>query len=148
MMIGDKKMQRINLREYYPFCEESTIEVSDEVLAVLQGEKRRERSYIERVRRNKAYYSLDLDDGAIENDALFLSPSPETVVERRQITEEVYAALDSLPDKQRRRVYAQYILGFSQTEIASAEGVDLSAVSRSIGRGLEGMKKFLAAFFG
>lgn len=57
--------------------------------------------------------------------------------------EQLYAALDALPDKQGRRLYAHYILGVPQTEIAQAEGVGLTAVNNSIERGLRNMEKML-----
>ena len=39
------------------------IEVSDEAAAELRASKLAEAAYAERVRYNKAYYSLDCDDG-------------------------------------------------------------------------------------
>ncbi|MCL2589181.1 MAG: sigma-70 family RNA polymerase sigma factor [Oscillospiraceae bacterium] len=134
-------MQEINLREYYPFSEDNTIEVSEEILEVLQEDKRRERNHTERVRWNKAYYSLHLDDGVIEYEALFFSPSSEEIILRRQSEEVLYATLGSLPEKQRRRVYAHYILGIPQVEIARIEGVAEAVVCIAIQRGLRNMKK-------
>ena len=57
--------------------------------------------------------------------------------------EQLYTALNQLPEKQRRRIDAFYFLGMSQAEIASAEGVDKSSVSESIERGLRSMASFL-----
>jgi len=136
-------MQEINLRDFYPFGEDSKIEVSDEVMAVLEESERQERNYKERVRRNKAYYSLHEDDGAIENDALFLAPSAEIATLGKWTEEEIRKALDSLPDKQRRRVYAHFILGIQQIEIAKSEGIEKAVVSITIKRGLRNMKIFL-----
>ena len=136
-------MTTINLREYYPFCNNDLfIEVSDEVAATLAEDKRRERNYLRRVAYHKAFYSLDAGDG-IENEALFRSLSPCEVYERKLTMEQLYAALDALPDKQGRRVYAHYILGVSQTEIARAEGVDVRNIRKSISRGLRSMEIFL-----
>jgi len=136
-------MPKINLQDIYPSAENSTIDVSDAVLAVFQESKRKEHSYNERVRRNKAYFSLDSHDGGIETDALFFAPSPEELFERREMTEALYTALDSLSNKQRRRIYAHYILGFSQMEIAKTEGVSKVAVSLSVTDGLRRIKLFL-----
>ena len=136
-------MIRINLRDYYPFCNNDLfIEVSDEVAATLAEDKRRERNYQRRVAYHKAFYSLDAGDG-IENEALFRSLSPCEVYERKLTMEQLYAALDALPDKQGRRIYAHYILGVSKTAIAAAEGVSVEAVSVAIERGLKGMEVFL-----
>ncbi len=57
-------MTTINLREFfYWYKVDEYIEVSDEVAEELQADKRFEAAYAERVRYNKAFYSLDCDDG-------------------------------------------------------------------------------------
>ena len=122
-------MKTINLRDYYPFYHNDLfIEVSDEVAAALQEAERQERNYL-------------VDGG--EPDALrpgdLRLRHPEDVMTMEQL----YAALDALPDKQGRRLYAHYILGVPQTEIARAEGVGLTAVNNSIERGLRNMEKML-----
>jgi len=136
-------MTTINLRDYYPFCNNDLfIEVSDEVAATLAEDKRREQSYQRHLRYHNAQYSLDAGDG-IEKHALFFALSPCEVYERKLTMEQLYAALDALPDKQGRRVYAHYILGISQVEIAKAEGVSKGRVSESISNGLRNMENFL-----
>ena len=135
-------MAKINLRDFYPFYKNCTIEVPDNVAAVLQEAERLERNYIRRMFWNKAHYSLDAGDG-IEHEALFISLSPCEMYERKLTIEQLYTAIDSLPYKQGRRVYAHYILGVSRIEIAQAENVSESAVNASIERGLENMKKIL-----
>jgi len=140
-------MPKINLQDIYPSAEKSTIDVSDEVLAVFQESKRKERNYNERERRNKAYYSLHLDDGDIENYALFLAPSAEAAAEQKWEMEELYAALDSLPNKQRRRIYAHYILGITKCAIAQTEEVSEASIRESIERGLIRVRKILQKSF-
>lgn len=136
-------MTTINLRDYYPFCNSDLfIEVSDEVAATLAEDKRREQNYLRRVAYHKAFYSLGAGDG-IENEALFRSLSPCEVYERKLTMEQLYAALDALPDKQGRRIYAHYILGLSKTAIARAEGVSVEAVSVAVERVLKNMEGFL-----
>ena len=108
----------------------------------LAEDKRREQSYLLRVAYHKAFYSLDAGDG-IENEALFRSLSPCEVYGRKLTMEQLYAALDALPDKQGRRIYAHYILGLSKTAIARAEGVSVEAVSVAVERGLKNMEGFL-----
>ena len=52
-------MITINLRDYYSwYMTDEHIEVSDEVAAELRASKLAEAAYAERVRYNKAYYSL------------------------------------------------------------------------------------------
>lgn len=136
-------MQSINLRDYYSFYGvDIFVDVSDEVAAALLKAERLERNYIRRVFWNKAHYSLDAGDG-IENDTLFVSLSPCEVYERKIASQQLYAAIAALPDKQGRRIYAHYILGMSKTEIARAEGVRESAVRDTIERGLKNMEKYL-----
>lgn len=136
-------MKTINLRNYYPFYNADIfIDIPDEVADVLLEAERQEEAYKRRMYRYKAQYSLDRDDG-IEHEICFLSLSPCEIYERKMTSEQLHAAITSLPDKQGKRIYAHYILGMSKTEIARAEGVRESAVRDSIERGLKSMEKYL-----
>lgn len=136
-------MTSINLRDYYPFyTHDCFIDVPDEVVELFKEFDRKEAAYRLRTYRHKAYYSLDRNDG-IEHEALFVSLSPHELYERKISMQELHAAISSLPDKQAKRVYAHFILGMSQTEIAKAEGVSKMAVSYSIERALKSLEKFL-----
>ena len=136
-------MTTINLKDYYPwYLTNEYIEVTDEVAEALMASKRAEAAHAERVRYNKAYYSLDCDDG-IEYSACLHEPTPDEVLERKERFCRLWNALNSLPPAQGRRVDACVILGKSFSEVALAEGVDESAVRRAVERGLENMKKFL-----
>lgn len=69
-------MTTINLKDFYPwYTHDEYISVSDEVAAELLESRRHEAAHAERVRYNKAYYSLDCDDG-IECSACLHEPSP------------------------------------------------------------------------
>ena len=125
-------MPEINLRDFYPFCEDCIVEVSDEVAEFLREAERQERSYIRYLQRYRAYYSLDVHDVFI---------SPVEIFERKHEIEELYAAIASLPDKQGRRLYAYYIFGLTKCEIAQAESVRESSVRESIDRGLDNLRK-------
>lgn len=136
-------MTTINLRDFYPwYISDEFIEVSDEVAAELRADKLSEAAHTERVRRNKAYYSLDCDDG-IEYSACVHEPSPQELVERMERFEYLCRALNSLPETQGRRIDACIILGKSMTEVAEGEGVSVEAVSASVDRGLKAMKNYL-----
>lgn len=136
-------MVRINLRDFYPDSQEDTyIEVSDEIAQMMLAFARAEASYERKVRRYKAYYSLDHKTG-IERSILFTSHSPEELYERKLTTEELHAAIAQLPDKQAKRIYAHYLLGMSKEKIARAEGVSWRAVHQSIQQGLIRMEKIL-----
>ena len=136
-------MTIINLRDFYPYyTQDCLIEVTEDVAGLLKQSKTQEDTYQRRVRRYKAYYSLDWENG-IENSILFTAQTPEELYERKLTMEQLYTALNQLPEKQRRRIDAFFFMGMSQTEIAKAEGVDNSSVSESIERGLRNMAKFL-----
>lgn len=139
-------MKRINLRDYYPFYKSDFfIEVADEIALSLKRFELDESAYRLRTYRHKAYYSLDRNDG-IENEIIFISLSPQEIYERRITNNELYAAINSLPEKQAKRIYAYFFLGMSKADIAKAEGVRESAVRESIERGLKNIEKFFKNF--
>ena len=118
------------------------MEVSDDVAETLRASVRYEAAYTERARYNKAYYSLDADDG-IEYSACLHELTPDEVLELKEQFCRLWNALNSLPETQGRRVDAHFILGMTYREIAQAEGVDKSAVRRSVLSGIAQMKKYL-----
>ena len=78
-------MTTINLKDYYPwYLTNEYIEVTDEVAEALMASKRAEAAHAERVRYNRAYYSLDCDDG-IEYSACVHEPSPQELLDRNSI---------------------------------------------------------------
>lgn len=134
-------MTIINLRDYYPwYIEDQLIEVTDEVAKALRSDKLYEVAHRRRVKRNKAQYSLDCDDG-IEYSACLSEPTPQELLERMERFEALCRALNSLPQAQGRRIEACIILGKSVKEVAEAEGVCEDTVRQSIKRGLEWMRK-------
>lgn len=136
-------MAIINLRDYYPFyTSDCYMEVSEEIADMFKEFDRREAAYRLRTYRHKAYYSLDRDDG-LEHEAVFVSLSPHELYERKVTMQELHTAISSLPDKQAKRIYAHFILGMSQTEIARAENVSKSRISESIRDGLCRLEKIL-----
>ena len=139
-------MTTINLRDYYPwYTQDEYIEVSDEVAAELRADKLYEGAHQRKVVRNKAKYSLDLDDG-IEYSACLSEPTPQQLLERKETFIALCHALNSLPEAQGRRVEACVILGKSYREVAKDEGVDKSTVRESVQAGLENMKKYLKKY--
>ena len=135
-------MQKINLRELYPdiYKTDTFLEVTDEVQAVFLSDKRAEARYLRRMYNYKAHYSLDCDNG-IEKAIVHHLPTPEEILENQQFRDQLYAAVMALPDKQAKRIYARFYLGMTPTEIAKAEGVDVSRVRDSIRRGLKHLAK-------
>lgn len=136
-------MIRINLRDYYPFYKSDFfVEVTDEIAELFKQFRRNEHADYERRRVHRAYYSLDAGDG-IERDVILLVLSPQEIYERKLTNQELYAAINSLPEKQAKRIYAHFFLDMSKAQIARIEGVDPSSVKESIERGLKRMEKFL-----
>ena len=136
-------MTTINLRDYYPFFKSDFfVEVTDEVAKRLKQFNRKDHADYERRRVYKAYYSLDADDG-IEKDVVLLVLSPEEIYERKVSNQELFAAINSLPEKQAKRVYAYFFLDMSKAQIARIEGVNKSQISRSINQALKNIEKFL-----
>ena len=136
-------MTTINLKDfYYWYLTDVLVEVPDEVAEELIASKRREAAHAERVRYNKAYYSLDCDDG-IEYSACLHEPTPQELLDRMELFVHLWNALNSLPEVQGVRVDAHLILGKSYRQIAQEQGVDKSVVRRSVKRGMAAMKKYL-----
>lgn len=136
-------MKIINLREYYPFYNADTfLEVPDEVALILEEEKRLQINYEQYIRDNKAFYSLDTGDG-IEASALYKPEQPDEAMLRRERDNLLYAALASLPKKQRQRIYAHVVMGVQQADIAKEDGVCKSTVSESISSGLKKLRGLL-----
>ena len=135
-------MTIINLRDfYYWYTQDEYMEVSDDVAEALRASVRYEAAYQRRLSRHKAQYSLDCDDG-IEYSACLRELTPDEVLELKERFCRLWNALNSLPETQGRRVDAHFILGMTYREIAQAEGVDKSAVRRSVLSGITQMKKY------
>ena len=140
-------MTTINLKDFYPwYAHDEYIEVSEEVAAELMAGRRREAAHAERVRYNRAYYSLNCGDG-LEYTACLHEPTPQELLDRAELFVRLWNALNSLPEIQGRRVDAHLILGKSFRRIAREEGVSKSAVRDSVYCGLESMKKYLRKNF-
>jgi len=136
-------MVTINLKKHYPwYTHDEFIEVPEEVYEAIRAGERQESAYKQRTYYHRAQYSLDVGDG-IEHSALHSEPSPEELYEYKVTMRQLCAALNSLPEKQGRRVDAHYILGMKKVEIARAEGISDSRVCESIKTGLRNMKKFM-----
>jgi len=136
-------MATINLRDFYPFYNQDCfVEVSDEVAEALKEAERMERAYIRRRYYNKAQYSLNAEDG-IEKAVICVQVTPEGALLCMEGHCRLCCALNSLPDKQGRRIEAHYILGISRKAIDRAEGVSDSSINEAIKKGLVAMRKFL-----
>ena len=141
-------MQKINLRDLYPdfYTSDYFIDVPEQLAVELHQFDLDEASYKLRTYRYRAYYSLDCNDG-IENEILFVAATPDELYEKKLTNQQLYAAINSLPEKQAKRIYAYYFMDMDEPTIALAEGVSQQAVHSSIQRGLCRIEKYLKKFF-
>lgn len=136
-------MITIDLHDYYPHEPKGTFaEVSEEVAAALKDFDRQDVARQVKEYRYRAYYSLDQGDG-IEHAALRQPETPEEILEREYDSEQLHAAIASLPDKQAQRIYQHFMLGKSISDIAEREGVNVRSVRRGIDRALASMEEYL-----
>jgi RNA polymerase sigma-70 factor (ECF subfamily) len=146
---GNEKMATINLRDFYPwYTHDEFVDVPDVIAGELFADKRYEKIHKQRIRRNKAIYSLDAEDGIEASATVHPTNSPDAVMEKKEQRCRICCALNSLPEIQGRRVDAHYLVGKSRREIAAAEGVSESAVNAAIEKGLTAMKKYLINYRG
>lgn len=138
---------QINLREFYPgfYKGDYFVDVPDEVAERLIQLRRNERSQRRRIYRNKANYSLDRYETA-EYEALLPVPSAEEIFERQMDMELLLTAMQTLSDKQRRRLYEYFFMDMNYSQIARKEGTDPSTVRKAILSALRALSKKLGEF--
>lgn len=140
---GKQIMKRINLKDFYPFYQEDYfIDVSDALAELFRRDKAKEDTLRRKQRFHHAYFSLDRNDG-IEKKIVYVSRSPEEIYERKITREQLHAAMESLTNRQARRIYAHFFLGISKADIARNEGVRTQLISESIDRGLKRIEYYL-----
>lgn len=137
-------MQKINLRELYPdvYRTDTYLEVTDEVQAVFLADKRAEALYLRQMYNYKAHYSLDCDNG-IEKAVLQTPPTPEEILENKQLRNQLYTAVMELPEKERAAVYLHYYEGYTFQEIGEILHISPSAVSMRLHRGRKKLQAYL-----
>lgn len=96
--------------------------------------------------RDKSNGVTESFDGCLNRDKLEMkcvNPhySPVKILERKEARRILYEALSSLSETQRNRIYLYFWEQKSYSKIARLEGVDESAVRRSIARGLLQLRK-------
>ena len=109
--------------------------ISIEVAAFLEEDKWLQINYAQYICDNRAFYSLDADDG-IEAGAL----------ERMELERLLKEALAQLTPSQRRRVLEYIVGGLSQLQIAARENTTQPAVHHSVRKGLSHLKRILKNF--
>jgi RNA polymerase sigma-70 factor (ECF subfamily) len=136
-------MATINLKDFYAwYTHDEFVEVSDEIAEELFADKRYNKTHERTQRRNKVL-SLDAADGTEAAASACNTDNPEAIFAMMESHCRLCCALNSLPEAQGKRIEAHYLLGKSRKEIAEAENLCESAVTKSINRGLRAMKKFM-----
>jgi len=140
-------MKTINLRDFYAsvYSADFLCNVPDEVAELLLLYRRLEKAQRRLMYKHKAHYSLNRNDG-IENDAVRLAASAHEIFEHKMMRQELYAAIQDLPDKQFKRLYAHFFLDMSCSHIARRERVHVTTVHKSISRALVRLRKNLDHF--
>jgi RNA polymerase sigma-70 factor (ECF subfamily) len=72
---------------------------------------------------------------------------PDEIYERKLTTEQLHAAIATLPDKRAKRIYAHYFLRMSKTAIAKAEGVSKATIGQSLKGTLKSIEHFLKKYY-
>lgn len=135
----------LNLKMLYPteYARDYYVTVSDEVAEVLTQSVRDEEAYRRRTYRHRAQYSLESRGGDYDVLIVEQALTPVDILEQKYEYEILYHALDRLPSVQSTRIYAKYIWGLTNVQIARAEGVTEGAVRSSIQLGLKNLNKIL-----
>lgn len=130
-------MAYIKLRDYYmAYDDDVTVEVTEDIAEQFQQWDRDEKAFQKKQTRIGTIRSLNRGDST-ESEVIISADTPDKHYERKISLEIIYRALTYLPKKQLRRIFAYYLMEMSMTDIARAEGITRSVVSKSIHRGIE-----------
>lgn len=100
------------------------------------------------LRRRRDELSLTLDDGDggdTELDVVSSAPTPQETLEKKERSEALQRALDSLPEDYRRAIMLREAGGMSYDEIASALNIDIGTVKSRIFRARKKLCEILSA---
>lgn len=110
-------------------------EISKEIFDLLNQFELEDLSYLNEVDRHYVY--SDQPELELHMNSLSFSPLQEEMFEY----DDLYAAINKLPEKQRKRMKLYYFEGLSMEEIARLEKTSFQAVSKSIISALTTLKK-------
>lgn len=115
-------MATINLQDFYPwYKQDEFVDVPDVIAAELFADRRYHKAHEQRMRSNKAFYPLDVDDGIEASAIVHFVTSSKAVLEMKEWFCRLCCALNSLPETQGRRVEVHFLLGKSIKEIAEVD---------------------------
>ena len=119
-------MIKINLKRYYPhYTSDVYIEVPDDIAIVLHAFENEEAAFRMRRSRNRAFYSLDREDG-LEREMQYSTPSSEDGFFREHLACSLFSVLKEISSHtcystttNRRDIFVGTILRFLITSIRS-----------------------------
>lgn len=112
-------------------------EISKEIFELLNQFELEDLSYLNEVDRHYAY--SDQTELESHTNSLNLSALPEDMFEY----DDLYAAINKLPEKQRKRLTLYYFHNLTLEEIANLEGVSFQTISKSIELAVKKLSKIL-----
>jgi len=144
MMNGGKIMDKSLVTIEYKTAGGSkiSVEVSTSVKEVLEETDRKIRSQRRQDRRRIDF--TPLTDEFLEISLLAATEDTADLVMKRESYRRLYAAINELPEMQRRRLLLHFTDDMTYRKIADIEGVNQSAIGRSIKRALNQLHKYLA----
>lgn len=140
----DKENQRYMVEFKDHNCIIHKIEVSESVYKAFDSFELQDISQIHKYRRHIEH--LELTDELLSKRLFEKNITVEETVEKQIMYEELKKAIDQLSDIQKQRIKMYYFENFSLDEIAKKQGTTHQAVSKSIRRGIEELKKNLKNF--
>ncbi len=138
----EKHCYMVEFKDYK--CTVHKIEVAESVYKAFDSFELEDISQIHKYRRHIEH--LELTDELLSKRLFEKSVTIEEKVEKQIMYEELKKAIDQLSDIQKQRIKMYYFENLSLDEIAKKEGTTHQAISKSIHRGLEELKKNLKFF--
>ena len=117
------------------------IEIEKELFALLDRFELDDLSFLNEVDRH--YEHSELDEVSLERRALNKPLSIEETVIQEIRNKELHIAIDTLPEKQRKRLKLYYFENLTYEKIAKLEGCKYQTIQESICAALKKIKKIL-----
>ena len=121
--------------------EEHFFEISKEIFDELD---RFELEDLSRMNESDNHYERsDLSERSLNQRAVIVSESLETLIGRKLEDQRLHKAIIGLPPKQRRRLILYFFESYTQQQVAEMEGCSQAAVAASIAAALKNLKRIL-----
>ena len=128
-------------KERYIYVRNKKITVPDEVFKAYKKELNQE-AYLKRLdRKHEVFHFGDFNTSIV--DIADNTVDVEKIIETKMLIEDLYHALDSLNDEERKLIEALYFEDKTLTEVAKREGTNPMKISRLRNKILEKLRKLL-----